>query len=168
MFGSTVTKVPSGPLLASKGLATTDTIRYRPPFSDASGFASLPDSPLHYSAIQVSFSYSRVIQQFIIQQFTYHSANHFSVIDSDLLHDQVASQNGRFPLHSVKFEGFLTSDIRGSRDQSCTTSGPKVDFVWQVRLASQLLIKGSYSTVWQVRALRSNKLQWCNPYVAYP
>ena len=34
--------------------------------------------------------------------------------------------------HSVEFEGFVTSDIRGLRDQICTTFSPKVDCVRQV------------------------------------
>jgi len=34
--------------------------------------------------------------------------------------------------HSAEFEGFVASDIRGLRDQICTTFGPKVNCVRQV------------------------------------
>jgi len=35
-------------------------------------------------------------------------------------------------IHTVDFEGFVASDIRGLRDQLCTALGPKVNCVQQV------------------------------------
>ena len=42
-------------------------------------------------------------------------------------------------VNTVEFKGFVASDIRGSRDQICTTEGPKIDCVRQV----DFLMEGS-------------------------